>query len=128
MNATAVAIDLGATSVRFAKGEFDGKRITYEIIEQLAHESCQEDGHPRWDVEKLLDFCRRAADFAISLSNKTTIGIDSWGVDHGFVDAMGKLIQSPACYRVPAHQEIFAELKDNRTRLYEVTGIAHQPF
>ena len=127
-NPTAVAIDLGATSVRFAKGEFDGKKITYEIVEQLSHECKEEDGHPRWDVNLLLGFCRQATDFASTLSKKTTVGIDSWGVDHGFVDARGKLIQSPACYRDPAHQEIFEELKDKRKKLYELTGIAHQPF
>src|SRR4026208_1476838 len=125
MNTTAVAIDLGATSVRFAKGEFDGKKITYEIVEQLAHESCQEEGRARWNVELLSGFCRRAADVAGSLSKKTTIGIDSWGVDHGFVDSKGKLLQGPACYRDPAHQAIFEELKAHRPRLYELTGIAH---
>lgn len=127
-NPSAVAIDLGATSVRFAKGEFDGKKITYEIVEQLAHESCQEDGQARWNVDLLSSFCRRAADFASSISMQTTIGIDSWGVDHGFVDSKGKLLQGPACYRDPAHQEVFEEFTSHRQRLYELTGIAHQPF
>jgi len=127
-SANAIAIDLGATSVRFAKGTWDGSRIYFEIVEQTPHEALEEDGRPCWDVEKLLGFCRMAVSHAKAISSETTIGIDAWGVDHGFVDSSGKLRQLPVCYRDPQHQSVFDELAAHRPRLYELTGIAHQPF
>lgn len=128
MNGNAIAIDLGATSVRFAKGTWDGIRIHFEIVEQTPHEAVEVDGRPCWDIEKLLGFCRQAAVHAKAISSETTIGIDAWGVDHGFVDSNEKLLQLPVCYRDPQHQAVFEAFAEHRHRLFQLTGIAHQPF
>ncbi len=125
---TAIAIDLGATSVRFAKGTFDGERIAFEVIRQSPNAPIEELGRPRWDAAALTDFCRSACAFAASESPETTVGIDAWGVDHGFLDDEGRLLQNPAAYRDPTHQAIFDEFAVHRSRLYALTGIAHQPF
>lgn len=127
-SANAIAIDLGATSVRFATGTFDGSCINFKIIEQTPHEAVEENGRPCWDIEKLLSFCRKAVAHARSISPETTIGIDAWGVDHGFLDSDGKLLQLPVCYRDPQHQAVFDEFASHRSLLYGLTGIAHQPF
>src|SRR5262249_7447529 len=57
-----------------------------------------------------------------------TVGIDSWGVDNGFLDPEGKLTGSPVCYRDLSHLAAFEELAPHRSRLYELTGTQHQPF
>jgi rhamnulokinase len=124
----AVAVDLGATSMRFALGRLQEDAISYEIVEQLAHEPNIREGRLQWDAGALLGFCRRACEFAASASPDATVGVDCWGVDHGFLDREGRLMEEPACYRDPAHQRVFEELAEHRDKLFELTGVAHQPF
>lgn len=125
--ASAVAIDLGATSVRFAHGTFDGSKITFDIVEQKPNIPTEHQGKPCWDFETLLSFCKAACSFASQ--HAATVGIDSWGVDHGFFrPGEQALLQPPVCYRDPKHQEVFGRLAGSRHELYRRTGIAHQPF
>lgn len=130
MTAHAIAIDLGATSIRFAHGTFDGQGIQFQIIEQRPNVPIGTSERPCWDFEAILRFCEEACDYAKSVSPDATVGIDSWGVDHGFLDPADsrKLLQPSVCYRHSAHQEVFEELAVHRSRLFELTGIAHQPF
>lgn len=125
-NPRAVAIDMGATSVRFALGELVGASIRFEIVEQTPHEPLQHGSHAVWNVDALLGACRRAEDLA--LANRATLGIDSWGVDHGFVGPRGDLLQPPVCYRDPSHVAAYERLAHLRHEVYLRTGIQHQPF
>jgi len=60
----------------------------------------------------------------------TSVGVDSWGVDHGLLDGSGALIGNPVHYRdsrtdgVP--ERVVAAL--GAERLYETTGLQQQPF
>ncbi len=78
--------------------------------------------------EALLALCRRAAGYASENLDGAALGIDSWGVDHGFLEEGGHLIQPPVCYRDASHATAFEELKGHRARLYALTGVQHQPF
>lgn len=126
--AQAVAIDLGASSIRFAHGWFDGVRVGFEVIEQVPHEPKEHVGRLVWDLTKILSFCQRAADYTASLGPDVTIGIDSWAVDHGFLDKNGNLLDEVVCYRDPSHVGIFDKYKENKKNIYKLTGIQHQPF
>src|SRR5258705_330848 len=75
-----------------------------------------------------MSLCTSAADYAAANFEQSTLGIDAWGVDHGFVDANGKLIGNPVCYRDLSHTAAFEELAPYRKELYALTGIQHQPF
>lgn len=123
----AVAVDLGASSVRFAEGRLEGGRITFQVAKQVPNDPIDTDWGPAWCVDTLLGICKDAEIYAATLPG-ATIGIDSWGVDHGFIGADGALIQPPAIYRHPLHSQVFDELKDLRPELYGFTGIQHQPF
>ena len=123
----AVAVDLGASSGRIAMGELEDGRVSYQILEQIPHGPYEIDGRLSWDSQKLLDLCRRAADVAES-SGAKSLGIDAWGVDHGFLKESGELLFPPVCYRDLSHVAAFEALKPHRRRLYELTGIQHQPF
>ncbi len=124
----AIAIDLGATSGRFAAGSLDGGRIVSEVIEQLPHSAIDRGGHATWDIDALLRLCQRAVQYAQAHFTESYVGIDSWGVDVGFIDSSGQLMRPPICYRDPSHQAQFDKLKVHRNRIFELTGIAHQPF
>lgn len=126
MERGAVAVDLGATSGRFAAGWIDGDRIAYEIVEQVPNKPSEVDGRVSWDVEALLGLCQRAWSHAEQRFDQSTVGIDSWGVDHGFL--IEGNIPKAVAYRDLSHQAMFERMDANRDRLYAITGIQHQPF
>ncbi|MCH8979028.1 MAG: hypothetical protein IH945_07270, partial [Armatimonadetes bacterium] len=120
----AVAVDMGASSARFAAGWIEGDKICSEVIEQTAHEPV--DG--RWNTDLLFEICKKAADYAADHFNKATVGIDTWGVDHGFLDTKNNLVEQPVSYRDESHVKAFKAMVQHRHRLFELTGIQHQPF
>jgi len=123
----AVAIDFGASSGRYALGEYRDGRITFEVVEQIAHAPVERQGRLEWDLDALLGLCRRAVSLA-SAKGAKTVAIDSWGVDHGFLDSKGVPMGPPVCYRDNSHLAAFDLLKPHREELYALTGIQHQPF
>jgi len=124
----AIAVDLGASSARFAAGWLEDGELRYEIIEQVPHQTRTENGRIVWDFEALFAFVKRAAEYGSTRFGRATLGIDAWGVDHGFLDRNGNLIQTPVCYRDPSHEVAFESLARHRDELYRLTGIQHQPF
>ncbi|HVL39644.1 MAG TPA: FGGY-family carbohydrate kinase [Fimbriimonadaceae bacterium] len=126
--AGAVAVDLGASSARFAAGRIESGRIQFEIVEQKPHEPREQDGRLVWDFPFLLDFCRRAAAYAGNRFGVATIGIDTWGVDHGLIGEHGGLLQPVVAYRDRSHAAAFEALHRERSWLYAATAIQHQPF
>lgn len=123
-----MAVDLGASSGRFAAGWLEGETIRFQIIEQKAHQAAMANGRLEWDLQSLRDLAASATDYAASAFESATIGIDAWGVDHGFVDFDGKVLGNPVCYRDLSHEQAFQELANYRPELYSLTGIQHQPF
>ncbi len=124
----AVAVDYGATSGRFAAGRLEDGQIRFEVIEQAPNGADERGEKLFWNLDAILALTKRAADYASAHFDEATVGIDTWGVDHGFLDRDGRLIQPPMCYRDTANLPAFETLKPHRNRLYELTGIQHQPF
>jgi len=124
----AVAVDFGASSGRFAAGRLVEGRIEFEVIEQIPHAPIERNGRLVWDIDLLMGLVRRAADYASAHFSHATLGIDSWGVDHGFVDVYGDLIHPPVCYRDISHAAAFDRTSSYRGDLYRLTGVQHQPF
>jgi rhamnulokinase len=59
-----------------------------------------------------------------------SVGVDSWGVDYGLLDADGRLLGNPVHYRDPrtatVMERIVAQL--SAEKLYATTGLQLQPF
>jgi len=124
----AVAVDLGATSGRFAIGQVEDGAIRFEIGEQTPHQVRTERGRVVWDLDTLLSIARHGLEAAQAGFDRASIGIDTWGVDHAFVSHQGELLGPPVAYRDPTHQIAFDSISDHQPRLYELTGIQRQPF
>ena len=142
--AVVAAVDLGASSGRVVVGRFgaddggaatDGHRqgavASVTEVHRFANRPVLSAGVLRWDVLALyagvLDGLRKAEELAGPLDS---VGVDSWAVDYGLLDAGGQLLGNPAHYRDGRTAPVVAEVSSGTavTELYRVTGIQHQPF
>jgi rhamnulokinase len=125
------AVDLGASSGRVMLG-----RVTPEVMEltevhRFDNVPVRVDGRLHWDIlriyREVLDGLREAGRVAGRLDS---IGIDSWGVDYGLLDADGRLLGNPVHYRDGRTDEVaprvLAQL--SAERLYDRTGLQFLPF
>jgi rhamnulokinase len=130
-----IAVDLGAGSGRVFLAGVGVGEFTLEEIRRFQYPPRRTNGLLRWDFSLILDEIktglRQAADRAKELGCVIkSIGVDSWAVDYGLVDASGKLIDEPVCYRDDhtsgAIEEVFNRVP--RHEIFERTGIQFQNF
>ena len=103
----ALAIDMGATSIRGIVGYIEDGKVKLEEVMRFSHEIKSSNGRLRWDFDELLK--KIAQTIKENADEISSVGIDTWGVDFGLIDKDGKLIESPVCYRDPRHQEGYDE-------------------
>ncbi|KJK33843.1 carbohydrate kinase, partial [Lentzea aerocolonigenes] len=118
---TAVAaVDLGASSGRVVRGVLSDGTVHIEEVHRFPNGPVHHGDRLHWDVPGLY----REVLTGLKLAGEIeSIGIDSWAVDYGLLDARGRLLDNPVHYR------------DSRTEgitppsgLYEVNGLQFQPF
>ena len=90
------AVDLGATSGRTILGSFIEGGLNLEEINRFPNHLIEVGGHFYWDIYALyrhiLDGLKLVAHRGESIAS---IGIDTWGVDFGFVGKDGNLLLQP---------------------------------
>lgn len=130
MGTVFAAVDLGATSGRVIRGHLTGPGVALQEITRFPNTPVPIRGTLTWDVLALFSGVLSGVRTAAAGAPLAGIGIDSWAVDYGLLDADGALLGNPVHYR------------DNRTlgighthvepvdaeRLYQITGIARQRF
>jgi len=96
-----IAVDLGAESGRVMLGSVSAERIVLEEIHRFGNGPIKENGSLRWDFKKLFSEIKTGIGKAAKAAGAQIwgIGIDSWGVDFGLLDADGELIENPYHYR-----------------------------
>jgi rhamnulokinase len=128
MTADYLAFDLGAESGRAMLGHFRDGQLALEEIHRFPNQPVRENGSLRWDIRRLWTEMRRALDRAPK--GLVSIGVDTWGVDFGLLDAKGELIESPYHYRDRRTEgvmdSVFARV--SLERIYATTGIQFLPF
>jgi len=128
------AADLGASSGRVILGRLaDGRFELSEIVRFENGPVPSGDGHSiHTDAERLFAHVRDGVEAAIEATGGAleSVGVDTWGVDYGRVDAEGGLLESPFHYRddrtkgIP--EEVFAGLP--AADLYASAGLQVMPF
>jgi rhamnulokinase len=123
-----VAIDLGAESGRVIVGTLDGEQVMLEQMHRFANAPVRTPDGLHWDVLRIyteaIDGLRAAArKFGDRIRS---IGVDSWGVDYGLIDAGGRLLSAPYHYRDARTDGIDAEVAQQvpPAEQYARTGIA----
>jgi len=118
-----LAMDLGASSGRCMLGKFDGNTIRLEEIHRFANDPVTLDNTLYWDTpgifQEIMKGLGNAGDEVASL------GVDTWGVDFGMLDAEGRLITNPVHYRDERTNHIPELLYQRipKQELYQKTGI-----
>lgn len=114
-------MDLGASSARIALGALEGGTVTHHTVRQVEHSPVGRD----WDLPLLVGVCRSA--WELAKSEEASLGIDTWGVDHGILLEDGDVL-GPVCYRDPSHARAHERLASGHSELFRLTGVAAQPF
>src|SRR5262245_6614385 len=103
-----VALDLGAGSGRALIGSVNGGRLDLQEVHRFRYEPRHDGvggrGHLRWNAAALFDGLSagiRNAQAVVTARGAAiaSVGVDSWGVDYGLIDADGRLLEDPISYR-----------------------------
>ncbi|NED94837.1 rhamnulokinase [Phytoactinopolyspora alkaliphila] len=127
---TAAAVDLGASSGRVVLGRIGTDQLDAEVVHRFANEP-KRDGMLRWDIDALLGGAVEGLATALAADRSLeSVGIDSWAVDYGLLDAGGRLIGAPVHYRDSRTDGIMESVRSRLgdERIYGTTGLQFLPF
>ena len=125
------AIDIGASSGRVVAGWLGDVDLELDVVHRFPNEAVESDGHLRWDLTGLYaEVLTGLALLAGRYPQLVSIGIDTWAVDYGLLDADGELLAEPVGYRDGRTESAITEVHGliDQDRLYAITGLQFLPF
>ena len=128
---TFLAFDCGATSGRALLGTFTDGGFSMEEVYRFPNGITELHGRYYWDILAIYAHFRRClAELSAQGVRIDSIGIDTWGVDFGFVADDGNVLGYPRAYRDPYTEGIPEEVYKlfPREDLYAATGIQIMNF
>lgn len=121
-----LAFDLGASGGRGILASFGHDRIALEEVYRFEHNYATLGKRAYWNLAGIMEHLKNA--IASSAKGAISLGIDTWGVDFGLLDAAGELHGFPRSYRdkafSPENMEEFAAEFGGGDRLQQRTGVA----
>lgn len=119
-----LAIDFGASSGRAIVGKYDGNSIEIEEVHRFLNEPVTINGTMYWDTLRLFHDLKQGMMKANLSGGFDSVGIDTWGVDFGLLDAKGNLLENPVHYRDNRTEGMFecAFDKIQKDEFYDITG------
>ncbi|MEV5879080.1 rhamnulokinase family protein [Streptomyces sp. NPDC052101] len=121
------AVDLGASSGRVMVGRVGPDSLELSEAHRFPNRPVRLAEGLRWDV---LGLYRGVLDGLRAAGRVDSVGIDSWAVDYGLLDADGALLGNPVHYRDARTQgvaeKVWATVPPEE--LYAATGIQYAPF
>jgi rhamnulokinase len=101
-----------------------------DIVHRHVHQPVShDDATLRWDWDRLVAEVEHGLALALERGPLDSVGVDTWGVDYGLIDAAGALVAPPLSYRDPrtdGWRAIAERLGDKR--LYAETGVQLMPI
>jgi rhamnulokinase len=113
-------------------GRVGADGLELEEIHRFHYAPARESGRLRWPFGLILEGLKCGLAFARDVAGErlATVGVDSWGVDYGLLDAGGRLIEDPLCYRDHrtdgAMERVFRKVP--RGEIFQRTGIQFLQF
>jgi len=122
-----IAVDLGAESCRVSLLRWLDGKASVALVHRFANAPREIDGGLHWDlamIESGLDEgLRRCAE--IATEGVRSIAVDGWAVDYVRLDAEGRPLADPFCYRdertVKAERSLHRKISPDKLR--ELTGV-----
>jgi rhamnulokinase len=117
--------DFGANSGRGIIAEYDGKRFDLKNMHKFSNRPVLATNTLYWDILRLYSELKIGIQASLEEYNEiTSIGIDTWSVDFGFIDKNGKLIANPIHYRDKTRNSVSDELYKiiSKKELFKLTG------
>ena len=126
-----LAVDLGATSGRVAIGSIADGAISLSIVHRFTHEVIEDpSGSLLWNWDLIFSQVLHGLKEAAKVSKPTSLAVDSWAVDYGFISSDKKIIGDIHAYRdlrnEIASNALIAKL--GKERIYSTTGIQFLTF
>ena len=125
-----IAVDLGAGSGRVFLAGLGPGELLLEEVRRFKYPPREEGGRLRWPFAEILSEIKEGLREAGARARRSgravrSVGVDSWAVDYGLIDAGGSLIENPVCYRDArtrgALDEVFRVVP--REELFARTGV-----
>ena len=126
-----LGFDFGASSGRAMLGVYDGEKLELQEIHRFLNEPVMLGEQYVWDVPRLFlevkEGLRKAARLGVRID---AIGIDTWGVDFGLLNAQGHLMGVPVHYRDARTEGMMEKAFEtvSREEIFRRTGLAFQSF
>lgn len=126
-----LAFDLGASSGRAMLGWLNSRTIEMKEIHRFTNDPVRVGDRFQWDILRLYHEIKQGLLRAKGEQElPASIGIDSWAVDFGLLDARGELLMNPYHYRDPATEgvmeRVFRDIPP--AEIFSRTGIQFLPF
>lgn len=129
------AIDLGASSGRVIIGKLSADRLVTREVHRFANETVRLPGAAGatlcWSITGLFaEICKGLERAIQEVGTLEAIGIDTWGVDYGLLDADGVLAAPVVHYRDRRTHDVPGQVSQSidPQRLYELNGTQVQEF
>ncbi|WP_151475676.1 rhamnulokinase [Streptomyces albicerus] len=121
------AVDLGASSGRVMVGRVGPDSLDLTEAHRFPNRPVRVPEGLRWDI---LALYRGVLDGLRAAGQVDSVGIDSWAVDYGLLDADGALLGNPVHYRDTRTQGVAEKVWATvpATDLYAATGLQYAPF
>lgn len=125
MSARVAAVDLGASSGRVMVATVGPDRLELTEVHRFPNGPVRLRETLHWDV---LALYRGVLDGLRAAGPVDAVGIDSWAVDHGLLDATGSLLGNPVHYRDARTNGVAERVPITAAELYATTGVQQLPF
>lgn len=127
-----IAVDLGASNGRVILASLENEKLSLEELHRFSNAPMEKEGQLFWDIDHIMvqieqGLVKYHEQYDLPISG---IGVDTWGVDFGFVDEDNRLLDNPYSYRgthTDDSMEEVHEMISDRT-LFERTGVESAPI
>lgn len=127
-----LAFDLGAESGRAITGLIENGRLELDEIHRFQTQGLSLNGTLRWNIFRFFEEIVRGIKIYVEKYGPEveSIGVDTWGVDFGFIDKNGQLLGLPYHHRDAKNIGTDRILEDTfgNKNIYELTGVQFLPF
>ena len=123
--------DFGASNGRSVIARFDGNKFGIEVTHRFDNIPVYATGTLYWDILRLYSELMVGIQSSVKkYKDITSMALDTWGADFGFIDSNGKLISNPVHYRDEKRKVDSDSLYKiiPRKELFELTGATIIPI